>query len=118
MTEGPSAGSAAEATGCLVLPFQRPALGRDVRSNRAITPLQGVSCLEETDQNSLLGQILLFQFKERDLRLKVELSPGLRFPGMVGKLGLKPIGVQPTARGPHAALDGYKCSPTQNRKFT
>ena len=27
-------------------------------------------------------------------------------------------GVQPTARGPHAAEDGHARSPAQNRKFT
>ena len=27
-------------------------------------------------------------------------------------------GVQPAACGPHAAQDGYECSPTQNYKFT
>ena len=28
------------------------------------------------------------------------------------------LGVQPAAPGPHAAQDGYDCSPTHNPKFT
>ena len=44
------------------------------------------------------------------------LQMGPVYQYLVKALGLR--GVQPVAREPHVAQDGYKCGPTQNHKFT
>ena len=61
--------------------------------------------MDKEDVVYVHNRILFSHKKERNLAIYIYMDG----PGR---------GVQPAARGPHAAQDGCECSPTQNHKFT